>query len=128
MTQPDQKPASVFSNCNFNPLFGGSSVSALGDQFTLVALPWLVLKLTGDPAALGIVLAVMALPRAAFMLIGGGWWLRSPRFDAQLQFTRPDSAYFVKQPKQERRQSIVKYAYKNKDIRSPQWPVKHPDT
>ncbi|MDE2091239.1 MAG: MFS transporter [Gammaproteobacteria bacterium] len=67
----DQKPASVFSNRNFNLLFGGSSVSALGDQFTLVALPWLVLKLTGDPAALGLVLAVMALPRAAFMLIGG---------------------------------------------------------
>jgi len=68
---PEQKPASVFSNRNFNLLFGGSSISALGDQFTLVALPWLVLKLTGDPAALGLVLAVMALPRAAFMLIGG---------------------------------------------------------
>ncbi len=67
----EQKPASVFSNRNFNLLFGGSSLSALGDQFTLVALPWLVLKLTGDPAALGMVLAVMALPRAAFMLIGG---------------------------------------------------------
>ncbi|MHB8404987.1 MAG: MFS transporter [Gammaproteobacteria bacterium] len=66
-----QRSKSVFSNRNFNLLFGGSSVSALGDQFTLVALPWLVLKLTGDPAALGIVLAVMALPRAAFMLIGG---------------------------------------------------------
>lgn len=43
----------------------------LGDQFTLVALPWLVLKLTGDALALGTVLAVMAIPRAAFMLIGG---------------------------------------------------------
>jgi len=29
------------------------------------------LKLTGDPAALGLVLAAMALPRAVFMLIGG---------------------------------------------------------
>ena len=36
-----------------------------------MALPWLVLKLTGDPAALGLVLAVMALPRAVFILIGG---------------------------------------------------------
>ncbi|MEO9078131.1 MAG: MFS transporter [Rhodanobacter sp.] len=43
----------------------------MGDQFTLVALPWLVLKLTGSPAALGLVLATMALPRALFMLIGG---------------------------------------------------------
>ncbi len=62
---------SVFGNRDFRLLFGGSSISALGDQFTLVALPWLVLKLTGDPAALGVVLATMALPRAAFMLIGG---------------------------------------------------------
>jgi MFS family permease len=62
---------SVFSNRDFGLLFGGSSISAFGDQFTLVALPWLVLKLTGDPAALGVVLATMALPRAAFMLIGG---------------------------------------------------------
>lgn len=67
----EQRSKSIFSNRNFNLLFGGSSVSALGDQFTLVALPWLVLKLTGDPAALGLVLAVMALPRAAFILIGG---------------------------------------------------------
>jgi MFS family permease len=65
-TQP-----SLFANHNFTLLFGGSTISAIGDQFTLVATPWLVLKLTGDPAALGLVLAAMALPRAAFMLIGG---------------------------------------------------------
>ncbi|MFC5436068.1 MFS transporter [Rhodanobacter umsongensis] len=63
--------SSLFANPNFTLLFGGSTISAIGDQFTLVALPWLVLKLTGDPAALGLVLAAMALPRAAFMLIGG---------------------------------------------------------
>jgi MFS family permease len=63
--------SSLFANRNFTLLFGGSTISAIGDQFTLVALPWLVLKLTGDPAALGLVLAAMALPRAAFMLIGG---------------------------------------------------------
>lgn len=62
---------SLFASRNFTLLFGGSTISAIGDQFTLVALPWLVLKLTGDPAALGLVLAAMALPRAAFMLIGG---------------------------------------------------------
>ena len=62
---------SVFANHNFRLLFGGSTISMLGDQFTLVALPWLVLKLTGNPAALGLVLATMALPRALFMLIGG---------------------------------------------------------
>ena len=64
-------PTSLFANRDFRLLFGGSSVSALGDQFTLVALPWLVLRLTGSPAVLGLVLAAMALPRAIFMLIGG---------------------------------------------------------
>ena len=47
---PDTR--ALFANRNFSLLFGGSSVSAFGDQFTLVALPWLVLKLTGSPAAL----------------------------------------------------------------------------
>ncbi|GLH73561.1 MFS transporter [Geothrix limicola] len=61
----------LFANRNFTLLFTGSAISAVGDQFTLVALPWLVLKLTGNPGALGLVLMVMALPRAAFMLIGG---------------------------------------------------------
>jgi len=63
--------ASPFGNRDFRLLFAGSTISAIGDQFTLVALPWLVLQLTGDPAQLGLVLAVMALPRAAFMLLGG---------------------------------------------------------
>ena len=69
----DQKPVrnSLFKNRDFSLLFFGSSVSALGDQFTLVALPWLVLKLTNDSAALGLVLAVIAFPRAVFMLAGG---------------------------------------------------------
>lgn len=70
-TPPAAPKTSPLAHRDFRLLFGGSSISALGDQFTLVALPWLVLKLTGSPAALGLVLATMALPRAAFMLIGG---------------------------------------------------------
>jgi MFS family permease len=65
------RSSSPFANRDFRLLFGGSSISMVGDQFTLVALPWLVLQLTGNPAQLGLVLAVMALPRAAFMLVGG---------------------------------------------------------
>ncbi|MEW9571707.1 MFS transporter [Rhodanobacter sp. Si-c] len=68
---PSSPTASPLAQRDFRLLFGGSGISAIGDQFTLVALPWLVLKLTGSPAALGLVLATMALPRAAFMLIGG---------------------------------------------------------
>lgn len=65
------RSSSPFTQRDFRLLFAGSSISMVGDQFTLVALPWLVLQLTGNPAQLGLVLAVMALPRAAFMLIGG---------------------------------------------------------
>ena len=62
---------SLFANRDFRLLFMGSSISILGDQFTLLALPWLVLKLTGDPQQLGFVLALMALPMAVFLLVGG---------------------------------------------------------
>ncbi len=56
---------------DFRLLFGGASTSMLGDQFALIATPWLVLQLTGDPLALGAVLALEGVPRAVFMLVGG---------------------------------------------------------
>jgi MFS family permease len=46
-------------------------VSAVGDQFYLVALPWLVLQLTGSNLAVGTVLMCAAIPRAVLMLGGG---------------------------------------------------------
>jgi MFS family permease len=66
---------------DFRFLFSGSATSLLGDQFALIATPWLVLQLTGDPLALGIVLALEGIPRAAFMLLGGAITDRfSPRW------------------------------------------------
>jgi MFS family permease len=59
------------NNANFRWLLSGGILSMLGDQFTLIALPWLVLKLTGDPLSLGLVLALLGAPRAVFILIGG---------------------------------------------------------
>ncbi|MBI2772828.1 MAG: MFS transporter [Burkholderiales bacterium] len=50
---------------------GGGALSMLGDQFTLIALPWLVLKMTGDTLVLGAVLALVSVPRALFILVGG---------------------------------------------------------
>jgi MFS family permease len=70
-SSPGISPGSIFANRRFTLLLLGSSLSSVGDQFTIVALPWLVLKLTGDTTALGFVLAAMALPRAVFILIGG---------------------------------------------------------
>ncbi|MEJ5992676.1 MFS transporter [Ramlibacter sp. PS3R-8] len=63
--------AALFRDRNFRWLMAGSAVSLLGDQFTLIAFPWLVLRLTGDSAALGIVLALIGVPRALFILVGG---------------------------------------------------------
>lgn len=61
----------VLSIRDFRLLFAGVSTSLLGDQFALIATPWLVLQLTADPLALGVVLALEGIPRALFMLFGG---------------------------------------------------------
>lgn len=63
--------AVLLRNPNFLWVMSGALLSMLGDQFTLIALPWMVLKMTGDTLALGIVLALIGIPRALFMLIGG---------------------------------------------------------
>jgi MFS family permease len=65
------RPRSVFANAHFRNLWVGGAVSALGDQFYLVALPWLVLQLTGSNLAVGTVLMCAAIPRAVLMLGGG---------------------------------------------------------
>lgn len=71
--QPEEKNSmlNVLSSRDFRLLFAGVSTSLLGDQFTLIATPWLALQLTGDPLVLGIVLALQGVPRALFMLFGG---------------------------------------------------------
>lgn len=61
----------VLRQRNFRLLWLGEGISLLGDQFYLIALPWLVLTMNGDALAVGGVLAVASIPRALFMLIGG---------------------------------------------------------
>lgn len=56
---------------NFRLLWLGQSVSILGDQFHLVAMPLLVLHLTGSSLALGTVLVASTVPRVALYLVGG---------------------------------------------------------
>src|ERR1051326_3321208 len=75
-----QNPANPLRVRNFQLLWIGEGISLLGDQFYLIALPWLVLQLTGSALALGTVLALASIPRAVFMLIGGAFVDRySPR-------------------------------------------------
>lgn len=56
---------------NLRWLMAGAAISNLGDQFSWVALPWAVLQLSSDPWQLGLVLALIGVPRALFMLLGG---------------------------------------------------------
>ena len=58
-------------NRNFRWILVGTCIATFGNQFTALALPWLVLKLTGDSLALASVMAVQGLPQAALLLLGG---------------------------------------------------------
>lgn len=75
-----QEIKTVLSQRNFRLLWLGQGISLLGDQFGFIALPWLVLQLTGDAFAMGLVMAMAGVPRALFMLFGGALTDRfSPR-------------------------------------------------
>lgn len=72
-TSPRRSPAmlELVRGREFRLFWIGQGIARLGDQFYLIALPWLVLQLTGDPLAMGAVLAIASIPRAVFMLVGG---------------------------------------------------------
>lgn len=70
---------------DFRLLWGAGTLSAIGDQFDLIAFPWLVLILTGDALAVGAIIAVGSVPTVLFMLIGGSVVDRaSPRLILQV--------------------------------------------
>jgi MFS family permease len=70
-TAPAPEKRHPLATRHFRNVWLGATISLLGDQFYLVALPWLVLQLTGSSLLLGTILMVAAIPRAAFMLVGG---------------------------------------------------------
>src|SRR5258708_29706247 len=70
-TLPEAPPrARPLANRNFRLLLMGEGVSLFGDQFYIVALPWLVFQMTGSLLALGTILLVEGIPRAVLMLVG----------------------------------------------------------
>ncbi|QBD75671.1 MFS transporter [Ktedonosporobacter rubrisoli] len=62
-----------FKVLNFSLLFGGQTISVIGNALYTVALPWLILNNGGSAQELGIVLAAYGIPRMGCMLMGG--WL-----------------------------------------------------
>ncbi len=61
----------VLRNRNFRLLWLSSLIAMMVDFFVFVAMPFLVMNLTDDRAAIGGILAVGGIPRALFMLFGG---------------------------------------------------------
>jgi hypothetical protein len=72
---------SPLANRNFRLLWVGESVSLFGDQFYLIALPWLAFQMTGSALAFGTLLLAAGIPRAVFMLVGG---VMTDRFSPRL--------------------------------------------
>ena len=70
-TRPPRSPFALLAVRDFRLLWLGESISLLGDQFYLIALPWLTLQLTGSGLALGTVMMAAGVPRVVFMLVGG---------------------------------------------------------
>jgi MFS family permease len=72
IAQPAANPMKrVLAIRDFFLLWVGQTTSLLGDQFHTIAGAWLVLKLTGDPLALGTVLALGGIASAISTVIGG---------------------------------------------------------
>jgi MFS family permease len=63
----------------FALLWGGQTISALGDGAFATALAWQVLILTGSATAMGLVVAAQSIPTVIFLLIGGVAADRLPR-------------------------------------------------
>src|SRR6476646_8448221 len=64
---------------NFRLVFSSTTISALGDGVTTVALAFAVLQITDRPAALGIVIAARQASAAAITVAAGDWAARLPR-------------------------------------------------
>jgi MFS family permease len=64
---------------NFRLVFSSTTISALGDGVTTVALAFAVLQITDRPAALGLVLAARQASAAAITVAAGVWADRVPR-------------------------------------------------
>jgi MFS family permease len=64
---------------NFRLVFSSTTISALGDGVTTVALAFAVLQITDRPAALGLVIAARQASAAAITVAAGVWADRLPR-------------------------------------------------
>jgi MFS family permease len=71
VTVPRQSTFVAFSSRDFRLLWGGQTVSFVGDAAFIVALGWRVTDLTGKASSLGFVLALESLAMLVTLLLGG---------------------------------------------------------
>lgn len=64
---------SLLHNRAFVLLAAGQAVSAIGSQFSLLAIPLLVLDLTASPAVTGLFAALRTVPPLVLLLPAGAW-------------------------------------------------------
>jgi MFS family permease len=77
-------PAVLRDEPQFRLLFWSQLLSVLGDQITVVALPFAVLSIGGGLGDVGLVVAAGTLPFALFAILGGVWADRLPRHRVML--------------------------------------------
>lgn len=63
--------AGPFRTRAFRWVWGGETISMVGDASYAVVFAWLVLSVTGSPAALGLVMLAVTIPSGALVLVGG---------------------------------------------------------
>lgn len=61
----------LWKNKNFHLLLATEFFGMMGGQFFQIALPWLVMQLTGSAMAMGTAIVLAGLARAAFVMVGG---------------------------------------------------------
>lgn len=69
----------MFGQRNFVLFWSGQTISRLGNSIYTVGLAWSVYTITGSAVAMGMILAVNALPQLALLLVGGRTADRLPR-------------------------------------------------
>lgn len=74
----------ALSNRSLALLWGGQTISRLGDSVYTIALAWWVLQKTGSATAMGAVLICATIPLLAFLLFGGVAVDRFPRLRLML--------------------------------------------
>ncbi len=71
-------------NRSFALLWGGQTISRLGDSLYRIALSWWILEETGSAAAMGALAVFSLVPMLLFLLVGGVVVDRLPRFRIML--------------------------------------------